>query len=332
MIGFYKVAGCAFSVEVPDSCSLDALLPSFTAFRCDAQEEVKKAGSEALKADLEAELAEKSIFRLDASFGKGFCLPEDAVLIEDSKSDMGHTALYETAEAYVFTVRFGKSGLVHTMFAEKDFETAKASVDWKDPEAGEVLSSMLRMMFAQAVLFHNGIAVHSSTVVKDGKAWMFMGKSGTGKSTHSRLWKKAFPDCELLNDDNPVLRLESEGLVAYGSPWSGKTPCYKDALAPVGGIVRLEQAAENRFRLQEDVDSFVTILPGCSGIRTDERLNNALCDTLAQVAGMVRVGVLECLPDTEAAILCHESLHRPIQKALRGLRQYINGKTDLQSR
>ncbi len=308
MMGLYKVARCVFSVEVPDSCCLDALLPSFTVFRCDAREEAREMGSGALKTVFGAEEAEALVFRLDASLDEGLGLPGDAVLIEDSKSDMGYTALYESVEAYVFTVRFGKSGPKHTMFAEKDFATAKASIDWKDPEAGEVLSSMLRMMFAQAVLFHNGIAVHSSTVVKDGKAWMFMGKSGTGKSTHSRLWKKVFPDCELLNDDNPILRLEPEGLVAYGSPWSGKTPCYKDASASVGGIVRLEQAVENRFRPQEEVDSFVTILPGCSGIRTDERLNNALCDTLAQIVGMARVGVLECLPDPEAAILCYEAL------------------------
>ncbi len=284
MVRTYKVAECAFSVEIPEDCDIDALLPSFADFRCRTRE--------------------MPMFVLCIMSGLTGNLVEGATLLEKSDSDMGHTALYALPDSYVFTVRFSRNGPTHIMQAGKEFRNAKASIDWTDSEAGEVLSSMLRMMFAQAVLLQDGISIHSSTVVKDGKAWMFMGKSGTGKSTHSRLWKQVCPDCELLNDDNPVIRLMPEGVIAYGSPWSGKTPCYKNVSAPVGGIVRLSQAPHNRFLPQEDVDAFMTVLPGCSGIRTDAKLNDALCDTLAKIVETVKVAQLECLPDTDAAILC----------------------------
>ena len=57
---------------------------------------------------------------------------------------------------------------------------------------------------------------------------MLLGKSGTGKSTHSRLWLKYIPDTKLLNDDNPAVRImDNNTIMIYGTPWSGKTPCYK---------------------------------------------------------------------------------------------------------
>ena len=136
-----------------------------------------------------------------------------------------------------------------------------------------------------------------------------MGKSGTGKSTHSALWLKHIPGCTLLNDDNPAVRLVGDGAVAYGTPWSGKTPCYRNLSYPIGGMVRLSQAPANRFVRRREVDAFVVLYPGCSVITDDERLNGALCDTLARLTERVTVGTLECLPDEAAATLCWQNLY-----------------------
>ena len=71
------------------------------------------------------------------------------------------------------------------------------------------------------------VAIHSSCIVYKDKAILFLGESGTGKSTHTRLWREHIPEAVLLNDDSPIVRVEEEKIWAYGSPWSGKTPCYK---------------------------------------------------------------------------------------------------------
>lgn len=86
-----------------------------------------------------------------------------------------------------------------------------------------------------------------------------MGKSGTGKSTHSLLWMKYIQGTELLNDDNPTLRIVDGKVYAYGTPWSGKTPCYKSLSYPVGGMVRLKQAPVNRFVRQQEVEAFIAL-------------------------------------------------------------------------
>ena len=85
------------------------------------------------------------------------------------------------------------------------------------------------------------------------------------REKHTRLLMvENFPGCELLNDDNPIVRIEKEGIAVYGTPWSGKTTCYRNLQFTVGGIVRLVQAPHNRFIRQEEVDAFITVLPGCA--------------------------------------------------------------------
>lgn len=95
------------------------------------------------------------------------------------------------------------------------------------------------------------------------------------------------PGCHLLNDDNPVLRVEDGTVTAYGTPWSGKTPCYRNEYAPVAGIVRLQQSPQNRFTPLCGPEAFAALLPSCSAIRRDARLQDALHDTLVRVAGLV---------------------------------------------
>mgnify|MGYP003226810706 CR=1 FL=1 len=82
------------------------------------------------------------------------------------------------------------------------------------------------------------IAIHTSTIVCQSKAILFLGESGTGKSTHTRLWRKNIQGAVLLNDDSPILRIIDGEPWIYGSPWSGKTPCYKNESYPLAACVR----------------------------------------------------------------------------------------------
>ena len=154
-------------------------------------------------------------------------------------------------------------------------------------------------------------AIHSSVNVCNGAAVMFLGESGTGKSTHTRLLRERYPEMHLLNDDSPFVRVMDDGrTLVYGSPWSGKTPCYRPLSFPVGGMVRLRQAAENAFSRLDGADAFVALYPGCSVITLDAGLCNHLYDTLSRLAGLVPVGRLDCLPDRGAALLCRRELER----------------------
>lgn len=229
-------------------------------------------------------------------------------MLAESVNDMGHLRLFRHSGAYRVEMGYG-DGVVHAMAVDPQFDSAEAFMPPGSPSAGIALSSMLRVLFAQSLLLHSGVSLHASCVVLCGRAYLFLGKSGTGKSTHARLWAETFPGCRLLNDDNPVLRFSPDGkLLACGTPWSGKTPCYLDECHPVAGIVRLRQAGTNRFTPLADEEAFAALLPSCSSLRADPRLQEALFTTLIRVAGQVPVGLMDCRPDAAAARLCLEGL------------------------
>ena len=151
--------------------------------------------------------------------------------------------------------------------------------------------------------------MHSSVVVKDGKGYLFLGKSGTGKSTHSQLWLNNLEGCELLNDDNPVLRLEENGETrVYGTPWSGKTPCYRNLNYPVGAIVDLHQAKENKIQRLSIVKAYASMYTSSSGIRFLKELADGIHATTEKIVCSVPFYSLDCLPNAEAAFLCHKTV------------------------
>lgn len=278
----YHVARYTFTVDAPRTVDVDALLPSFRPFRCTEAEGGK-------------------LFRFTLSESP---LPQaaEAVLWETSVNDMGYTRLLKTGAGYRVELQTIAHGVTHCMDADPAFATLTAFIRMDDPYRGEALSSLLRIAYSQAVLLHAGISVHASSVVIDGQAYLFMGKSGTGKSTHAALWMRSFPHCSLLNDDNPTVCVQADGTpYLYGTPWSGKTPCYRNVGYPLRGIALLRQAGQNRFMPCYDDEAFITVLPGCSVIQKDRVLHSALCRTLASVATAVPVGILECLPDEAAA-------------------------------
>lgn len=281
---FYTVADFCFAVALAGDRDPDRYLASFAAFKSgDCPEDEKLF-----------ELSEDDALQ-DAA---------EAEFLEEDSNDMGHTMLYRTPEGYRIELRYADGTKPHVVETDRGFTKVKALIRWEDRYAATALISMLRIVFAQAILPYEAISLHSSVVVNEGRAFLFMGKSGTGKSTHSTLWLRHIEGTELLNDDNPVVRLVDGKAMAYGSPWSGKTPCYRNASAPVAAMVRLRQGPRNRFEPLEDIAAFGALLPGCSVLRQDGRLHDMLCMTLTALIEKVCVGGMECLPDKEAAEVC----------------------------
>lgn len=173
-----------------------------------------------------------------------------------------------------------------------------------------VLNNFLMMTFAFASASMHTLMIHASVVRNAGKGYLFLGKSGTGKSTHSSLWLKYIEGSDLLNDDNPIIRIVEGVPMVFGSPWSGKTPCYRNLSVPVGAFVKLRQAPENKIERVRPVEGFATVLSSCSVMKWDERIYNGICDTISEVSMHVSVYKLDCLPDEAAAKLSFNTIYR----------------------
>ena len=281
----YKVAGFTFGVCAPANETILESMTNLAPFVC-------KESGDAHIFDLEIvssmpEMPEELLFRSDD--GPGF--PE--------------ISLYTTDNGWLVRVRpLPHMEIASLVRINSDFTKAEL-LFLEEKERAFALNNTLMLMFAFSTARLGTLEMHSSVVMNGGKGYMFLGKSGTGKSTHSKLWMKNIPGTELLNDDNPILRLMPDGSArVFGSPWSGKTPCYKAKDVPVGAIVRIRQAPFNKIERLGAIQSYATLMSSASSFRPFSALAEGWHKTLEGLAASVPCYILDCLPDNEAAILC----------------------------
>lgn len=166
------------------------------------------------------------------------------------------------------------------------------------------------VMFGVVLASHQGIAIHSSAIVHKDRVVLFLGESGTGKSTHTRLWRENIIGANLLNDDSPIIRIKDGAIRVYGSPWSGKTPCYRNLSYPIAGLCRLSQAPYNKIRKLSTIASIGALLPSCPPVfAKDEKLQDSICSTIGYVIRHTGVYHLECLPNSDAAFLSESTIY-----------------------
>ena len=121
---------------------------------------------------------------------------------------------------------------------------------------------------------------------------------------------KHIPETCLINDDNPVVREKDGKTFVYGSPWSGKTPCYRQVRHELGGIIDLSQAPYNKIRRMKGIEAYLAVSASVSGKRWEKNLADGLHESLNSLAMNSKIWHLECLPDEEAARICSEAVSR----------------------
>ena len=201
-------------------------------------------------------------------------------------------------------VLFAQQLGLNTCWAALTYNRRKVR-EWSDDYLEEL--AVYRRLADQMPIFGSYL-FHGSAVSVDGEAYLFTAPSGTGKSTHTHLWYKYIPGSDLMNDDNPVVRIVDGETRIYGSPWSGKTPCYRNIWAPVGAITRIEQKPVNTIRRMAPVEAFATLLPAVSSMKWDARVYKGICNCISRLLGITPVYLLGCRPDEEAAHVSHDAI------------------------
>ena len=233
-------------------------------------------------------------------------------LIRKFDTGNGDTLVHRLPDGgYQFVIRDIAGQDCCLLQANEDFSVCHCALNgsWSMRSFG--LNDALMLIYAFAGSFHGTLLIHASCVAYNGWAYPFTAKSGTGKSTHSGLWLSHIEGTELVNDDNPIIRMETDGhATLYGSPWSGKTPCYRQVSYPLGALTRIERASANSIERLGPVLAFASILPSCSSMKWDSAIFNNICNTVTRVIQSTPVYTLHCLPDQEAALLCHKTITR----------------------
>lgn len=233
--------------------------------------------------------------------------PLSTTLLTEANAD---STLYRTRYGYCYEViRQDVSSHKATFHIDTLNNHIDCYIEINDIVDASILRFGLWVMFGIVIAPMRGIAIHSSTIEWNNRCVLFLGESGTGKSTHTRLWIDNIEGARLLNDDSPIIRIVDGDIRVYGSPWSGKTPCYINRSFPIAGFVRLSQAPHNKIQRLSSLVAIGALLPSCSNLYAhDIRLQDEICRTLGEVITATPVYGLECLPNAEAAHLSHSTL------------------------
>lgn len=163
--------------------------------------------------------------------------------------------------------------------------------------------------FAIELVRHSGIRVHSSAIAWQGRAFLFSGPCGMGKSTHGKMWQQLYGDAiTIINDDKPALRLLGDRWYAYGTPWCGKDHINTNVKVPLGGICFLEQAPENRIRRLDSKEALSRILTQTLWRWMNPEELDLHLGLLDKLFRRIPVYLLECTPTTDAAKLSSETM------------------------
>ena len=164
----------------------------------------------------------------------------------------------------------------------------------------------IQRKFADYLFGHSILLCHGSTVAVDGNAYLFTAKCGTGKSTHTRLWRETFGDrAQMVNDDKPFLILTDDGALACGAPWSGKHGLDTNITVPLAGICILERGAENIIRPIPAEEALPRLLHETHCPTGQEAQFHELVERLAAQTSLWR---MECTKDKEAAEIAHNAM------------------------
>ncbi len=119
----------------------------------------------------------------------------------------------------------------------------------------------LQKLVNEKLSAYHVVTFHSSAIAVDGEAYLFTAPSGTGKSTHARLWREVLgARAVMINDDKPMLRLNADGSVTvFGTPWNGKHGIGNNIAAPLKCVCVLSQAKDNRMERLQEKDLFHTL-------------------------------------------------------------------------
>lgn len=280
------VVGICFS---PSDINDISLLPSFAPFRWTSAETVKPLLTLCVDDTLQPEKERKLLRNFDIG--------------------NGNTLVYQLPDkGYQFIIRDTKDRDCSLLIANAEFSECRCALNGDVTMRQFGLNNALMLCYAFAGSHYQTLLVHASCIAYNGCGYPFIAKSGTGKSTHSSLWLQHIEGTELMNDDNPVIRIIDGTPYIYGSPWSGKTPCYRNIVRPLGAIVNISRASANSIEQLGPVQAFAALLPACSSMMWDSVINDNLCNSLTTIISTTPIYTLHCLPDEAAARLCQSTI------------------------
>ena len=176
------------------------------------------------------------------------------------------------------------------------------------PEHFYEITAILRKICKIILEKYNGFFLHCSCFEYEGNAYVFTARSGTGKSTHTRLWRELFGDkITMINDDKPIVRMIDDVFYIYGTPWNGKHSISNNIKAPIKAIFYINRAKENRVIPCDSISSISKLLSQ-TVLPDNKNIMNNLLDMLDKLINKIPVYDLYCDISEEAVQTAYNAI------------------------
>lgn len=196
----------------------------------------------------------------------------------------------------------GKDGYYACRISDGDKYLVQVLDDYRGKLWNGIIFNLLG--FEEIIAQYNGVVLHASAVLKNGKMILFTAPCGTGKSTQADLWKE-YSNAEIVNGDKALVSLKNGMIFAGGLPFSGSSDICKNISAPLTAVVYLGQAKENSIRKMSEREAFVALLQGNYRSGITKASSQKTMDVLEKICSTIPVYRLDCLPD-KTAVECLE--------------------------
>ena len=240
----------------------------------------------------------------------------DAFVIEIAGFAIGVEPMFETTRHYCRDYLTDREPEYRVRVSREDLQREQSLLDIEADEEGLkrrkfpdpfLERSVIQRRVAESLIDQNVILIHGSTVAVDGHAYLFTAACGTGKSTHTRLWREVYGDrAVMVNDDKPFIRFLNGEVLAYGSPWTGKHGLGSNVCYPLKGICILKRGQEDRiYRIAPD-QARDMLQHQCFQPEDDDRIFLMV----EQLMGRVALWEMECTRERSAALTAWEAMSK----------------------
>ncbi len=203
--------------------------------------------------------------------------------------------------APIQTPQFWISASDEEIAGEMETALEPVSAEWAEV-------SVLHRKFLEQAIAYDAFFLHSAFIEYHGVGYAFAAKSGVGKSTHIKLWKKAFGEkVHIINGDKPMIRLVDGKFYAYGAPWCGKEQYNLNDRCELHKICFIERAETNTIRELDAKDALIRIIPQLM-VFANGKKNLQTLDLIERLFETLEFYVLGCTPTEEAAKLAYYSM------------------------
>ena len=215
---------------------------------------------------------------------------------------------YLTEEKEDFSICISRDNLVFEQ-AELDAEAVAEGFRFRKFTDPFLERAAIQRAFGEFLFDRGVLLMHGSAVAVDGEGYLFTARSGTGKSTHTRLWCQLFGDrAGMINDDKPFIGLAGAEVMIYGSPWSGKHGLDSNVAVPLKGICFLERGVENCIHLA-DTQQVLPQLLKQGYCPVDAKKQEQYQNLVQQLAQRIPLWQMQCNKDLSAAKTAYEMMY-----------------------